>query len=357
MPIRYAGNDNRITYGKTPIVSIMQGQTTVYGEDIAEPVWVSIDAIFVMTVDEEAETAKVTGITDYGKTMSSISIPSVYRSKSVTSVENRSFYRSTSLTSVTIPNSVTNIGENAFSGCSILESITIPFVGAEAGKTSSDFYQYPFGYIFGTSSYGGGTAISQPYYGSSTTSPMSATYYIPSSLRNVTVTGGNILYDAFCNCSMLTSVILGNGVTSIGDSAFSRCTGLTSITIPDSVTSIGEGAFYNCDGLTSVSIGNGVTSIGNRAFDNCSSLTSIIIPDNVEIIGLIAFEYCDSLTSVTIGKGVTSIGSEAFYGCDLLTSVTFSGTVAQWNAITKGSGWNSGCPFTQVVCSDGTVSV
>ena len=98
---------------------------------------------------------------------------------------------------------------------SSLGSITIPFVGGSR-KTSSDTYQYPFGYIFGTSSYTGGTATAQYYYGSSTSSTTNTTYYIPSSLKSVTVTGGNILRDAFYNCSKLTSVTIGNGVTSIG---------------------------------------------------------------------------------------------------------------------------------------------
>ena len=71
----------------------------------------------------------------------------------------------------------------------------------------------------------------------------------------------------------------------------------------------------------------------------------------------IAFEHCDGLTSVTIGKGVTSIGNRAFCWCDSLTYITFDGTVAEWNAIKKGFNWKYSCPFTEVECSDGTVSV
>ena len=191
----------------------------------------------------------------------SITIPD-----SVARIGYEAFYGCSGLTSVTIPDSVTSIGSGAFGGCGSLRSITIPFVGAEAGKTSSDTYQYPFGYIFGTSPNMDGYGVTQYYYGSSTSSATSTKYYIPSSLRSVTVTGGNILYGAFDNCSILTSITIPDSIIGIGLYAFDGCSGLTSITIPDSVTSIGEYAFRNCDSLTSVTIPDSVTSIGDDAF-------------------------------------------------------------------------------------------
>ena len=127
--------------------------------------------------------------------------------------------------------------------------------------------------------------------------------------------------------SSIKSVIINDGVTSIGRSAFKNCSSLTSITIPNSVTSIGYGAFWYCKSLTSVTIGNSVTSIGEQAFENCSSLISITIPNSVTSIGDRAFYDCTSLTSVTIGNSVTSIGYGAFENCSSLTSITIPNSV------------------------------
>ena len=81
-------------------------------------------------------------------------------------------------------------------------------------------------------------------------------------------------------------------VTSIGYEAFYECSSLTSVTIPNSVTSIGSDAFWGCSSLTSVTIPNSVTSIGNYAFEECTGLTSVTIPNSVTSIGDGAFEYC-----------------------------------------------------------------
>ncbi|MBQ9472754.1 MAG: leucine-rich repeat protein [Ruminococcus sp.] len=144
------------------------------------------------------------------------------------------------------------------------------------------------------------------------------------------------------------TVVIKNGVTSIGHDAFYNCAGLTNIDIPDSVTSIGNSAFYNTawynnqpDGLvyagkvaykmkgtcpSEVVIKDGTVSITAYAFSNCKELTNVTIPDSVTSIGSWAFYRCLSLTSVTIPDSVASIGGAAFYGCTGIKSVTLNQT-------------------------------
>ena len=126
---------------------------------------------------------------------------------------------------------------------------------------------------------------------------------------------------SFSGCIGLTSVIIGNSVTSIGEGAFEYCAGLTSVTVPNSVTTIGSYSFFRCTNLTSLSIGNSVTSIGDYAFYNCSALISISFGNSVTNIGSGSFDSCSALTSITIPNSVTSIGSRAFAYCTGLTSV------------------------------------
>ena len=237
-----------------------------------------------------------------------------------TSIRDYAFYNCSNLTSVTIPDSVTSIGDSAFYNCSNLTSVTI-------GDSVTTI---------------GGWAFSSC-----------------ESLTSVTI-GDSVttIGDyAFSYCESLTSVTIPDSVTSIGDYAFEDCSSLTSVTIGDSVTSIGGRAFMGCVSLTSITIGDSVTTIGEWAFACCVSLTSVTIPDRVTSIGEWAFEDCSSLTSVTIGDSVTTIGEFAIAYCPNLASITFEGTVAQWNAITKGFGCMSNISATEVICSDGVVKL
>lgn len=123
-------------------------------------------------------------------------------------------------------------------------------------------------------------------------------------------------------------VIIGDGVTTIGNYAFASCYALTSVIIPSSVTTIWELAFYNCSSLASVIIPNSVTTIGKEAFYKCSSLKSVTIPNSVTTIWDGAFEACASLASITIPNSITTIWDRIFSSCASLTSITIPNSVS-----------------------------
>lgn len=170
---------------------------------------------------------------------------------------------------------------------------------------------------------------------------LSPWFYFRDSINSIVINEGvkSIGSNIFYNCVNLTSIIIPNSVTSIGEYAFRECINLTSVTIPNSVTYIGTGAFSGCTGLISpvynsyifaymptsysgtYAIHSGLESIANGAFSGCSNLTSVTIPNSITSIGYSAFEGCTSLTYVTIPNSVTKIGSNAFSGCTYLTDI------------------------------------
>jgi len=221
----------------------------------------------ISTADLTAEFTSPTGNTYSGNVI----IPSnvTYKGRTFTVVSiSRAFADCNNITSVTIPNSVTNIGDLAFANCNSLTSITIP-----------------------------------------------------NSVTNI----GN---HAFCECYNLASITIPGSVTNIGDCAFQRCESLTSITIPNSVVSIGGLAFQHCESLTSITIPNSVTNMGSYAFQRCLSLVSATISNSIGRIEEGTFYCCESLTSITIPNSAWHIGAYAFYGCTNLKDLTFGQKIA-----------------------------
>ena len=134
-------------------------------------------------------------------------------------------------------------------------------------------------------------------------------------------------WSKFIGCRSLTSLVIPDSVTNIGDYAFWGCSDLADIVIPDGVTSIGDYAFEGCESLRSVVIPDGVTSIGDYVFSGCRSLTDIVIPNSVTSIRDGAFFGCSDLADIVIPDGITSIGDRAFMGCSSLSSLVIPGGV------------------------------
>lgn len=138
---------------------------------------------------------------------------------------------------------------------------------------------------------------------------------------------------AFCGCTELNSVTIAASVKKIGGEAFSECISLVKVTLPKNLSEMGAYAFANCDSLTTVSeISGTLKRIPEGAFKECSSLMSVSLSYGVTVIADDAFANCYSLTAVKLPGTVSEIGSGAFSYCEKLNSATIPGAVSEIGA-------------------------
>lgn len=208
----------------------------------------------------------------------------------------------------------------------------------------------------------------------------SAPWFSTSTVIKKIVVGDGITYigqNSFRSLESVTSVTIGSGVKSIGDCAFRNDAALTSIYIPAGVETMGSEVFEDCSVLTTVTfaehsvlteipygcfsycyklslvnIPSDVTTIGGYAFNDCYELADLTVPANVTTIGQSAYRNCDGLTSVTMSEGVTTVLAYAFAYCDSLTTVSFPSTLTD---IGPQAFYDSA--LTSVVLPDSAVSV
>lgn len=227
--------------------------------------------------------------------------------ENVKTLGDKAFYTCDALERVEIPSTVTDIGEKTFYSCPALKEAIIRAGTVKAGT----FYNC--------------RALTTLIISDNATLDGSFTArnaYAQGTLETVKIGKGEIGISAFNSCPNLTTVELGNGVTSVGDNAFSKCTALKSINIGDGVTSIGKNAFNGCTALTNANIGS--DAIGESAFNGCTSLANVTLGNGVTSIGKNAFLRCTALTSMNIGSSVKTIESYAFSACSSLSEVTIS---------------------------------
>ena len=348
----------------TAVVQRMGAGSENYSGDIVIPASVSYNGEdYAVTRIDQAAFSYCEGVT-------SIALPNT-----LTTIGNSAF-EGTAITSVTIPASVTTIGEKAVGNCRQLAAIIV-----EEGNSMFDSREN-CNALIETASNTLLQACRSTVIPESVTAIGNYAYLGCVWLTDITIPSHiqSVAKDAFYGCSGLASVtiltpsvgsyfsglksirevVLGEGVTTIGDYAFDKCTGLTTVNIPASVTSIGLYAFGNCQHLTAITFPAGLTTIGGAAFSGCKALAAINIPASVTSIGTQAFIACSGLQSITVEEGnsvydsrnncnalinseenelmfgcvntvipnsVTAIGNDAFYDCSDITSVYLPASV------------------------------
>lgn len=309
----------------------------------------------------------------------------------VTTIEPFAFSGNNDLSELVISSDVTSISDYAFDGCESLKIVTIPSsvetIGSYAFKDCTNFTDV---YYKGSSSQWGSIkiGIGNDYLNNATLHTSTNTWgdlnwSIDSSgvltiygsgemkhftgtseqawraykkeIKSVVISNGvtSIGSYAFYDCDGLTGVMIPSSVTNIGDKAFWGCKKLTDVSIPDNVIQLGTSIFAFCNSLKNMKIPNGVTSIPNEAFENCTSLTSVTIPNSVTGIGSKAFYNCIVLRQISIPNSVTNIGNEAFSGCYALLNITIPNSVTSIGYRT----FNSCFSLTNVTISDGVTKI
>lgn len=243
------------------------------------------DLVIPSKVTSDGQEYVVTEIADYTfyySNLWTVSFP-----ETLTTIGNNAFTWSQNLESVKLPEAVTTIGKGAFASCGRLTSVTLPTTLTEIGD-------YAFSYCI----------------------------WLPSISLPETITA--LGKYAFEGCEKLTEVNFPANLATIGNGAFSKCTCLTSVSLPETIVEVCDSTFTGCTELASFTLPENLTAIGECAFAGCKKLTEVKLPENVNTIGAKAFIDCTAITTLELGSKITKIGEQAFRNCDKVVSITLA---------------------------------
>ena len=301
------------------------------------------------------------------------SITTAVVAEGVTSLCSYAFAECANLTSVTLPTGLTSLGVYVFRDCSALETIVLPDgLNSLSGISSWMFY--------------GCSALKHVTIPASITQIGNGAFEGCTALKTVTFTGGPVAWECIyvaenneplknaavtCtgtdvfegSCGDYSTWALSDGTLTISGSGTVNnnpapmlapwapyASLITDVVIKNGVSYIGAYAFYRCTSLTNISIPDSVTGFSSCAFSYCTALESIVLPPKMTFIVSFLFEYCTALREITIPANVTEIWWSAFEGCTALETVYFTGSEAKWNAIKINSG-NECLTNAKVICT------
>lgn len=226
----------------------------------------------------------------------------------LTSLGNSCFYDCRNLASVTLPEGITTLGVNCFYRCTSLTPVTLPEGIEELG------YQCFYGC----------TSLESVVLPGSLRTIGNNCFYDCSALKSVTFGGsiGALPEKCFYGCTSLESIALPEGVKELGENCFYRCSNLASVTLPESITRLADFCFAECTSLSSITLPNSITDMGFRCFFRCSGLESVTLPEGITLLPSNCFESCSSLVSVNLPGSILSLGSDCFISCTSLSSIT-----------------------------------
>lgn len=287
----------------------------------------------VFTYTDNGADITITGLVKPAK--GSVVVPATLVGKPVVALQWSAFIGQTGMTAISLPASLTQIGDSAFANCEKLRSVTIPknaqlgnrvfdgcfALASIAVAPGSTFYSAEAGVLYDAAKT---TIVRYPI------GKKGSSFVIPDSVT--TIASG-----AFFNAYLLRSVTLPSSLQTIGDSAFAYCNALEAVTIGQTVTAIGDGAFKGCSSMNKFTVDpananysspNGV--LFNKAqtellsFPPDSTLTEFSVPEGVTQIKDNAFQDCSNLESVNLPASLKSFGFAVFSGASVLTSITVS---------------------------------